>query len=100
MRQEQRVAEIRVLAQGLANAEHVGKSFQEFIKTVYPFAKDIGTPKDKEMMAAMEREIAKGPISFTPIENNILRDTAKKYVMSEENVKKLRAATDKRKVGQ
>jgi len=96
-RQEQRVAEVRVLAQGLANAEHVNKSFQEFIEAVYPFAKDVKKDSDKKMLEAVEKEVSRGAISFTPVQNNILRDAAKKYVMSDENVQKLRDAANKRK---
>lgn len=96
-RQEQRVAEIRVMAQGLANAEHVGKAFQDYIKLVYPFAKETMAVSDKKMMEAVEKEVAKGAIMFTPIENNILKNAAKKYTMSDEAVQKLRKASANRK---
>jgi hypothetical protein len=96
-RQEQKVAEMRVLAQGLANAEHVGKAFQDYINTVYPFAKDVTKDSDKKMLEAVEKEVAKGAITFTPIENNILKNAAKKYTMADEDVQKLRSAANKRK---
>ena len=88
---------MRILAQGLANAEHVGKAFQDYINTVYPFAKDVRSDSDKKMMEQVEKEVAKGAIMFSPIENNILRDAAKKYTMADEDVKKLRDAANKRK---
>lgn len=96
-RQEQRVAEVRVLAQGLANAEHVGKAFQEYINTVYPFAVEVKSESDKKMMEAVEKEVAKGAITFTPIQNDILRNAAKKYSMSDEDLQKLRGTANKRK---
>jgi len=96
-RQEQRVAELRVLAQGMANRDHISKAFQDYIETIYPFAKDTRAVADKKMMETVEREVSRGAITFTPIQNNILRDAAKKYVMSDENVQKLRNAAEKRK---
>lgn len=96
-RQEQRVAEVRVLAQGLANSEHLGKTFQDFIETIYPFAKDTRTASDKKLMETVEREVAKGAIKFTPIQNNILRDAVKKYTMSDEDIQRLRSSAEKRK---
>jgi hypothetical protein len=96
-RQDQKVALARVFAQGFANAEHVGKAFQTYLTSVYPFAVEELAVSDKEMLARMQKEVEKGAISFSPIENNILRDAAKKYTMSDEDVKKLRGAANKRK---
>jgi len=96
-REEQKVASLRVLAQGMANREHISKAFQEYINTVYPFAKDVTKDSDKKMMETMQREVAKGAITFTPLQNNILRDAAKKYTMSDDSLKKIRDAASKRK---
>lgn len=96
-RQEQRVAELKVLAQGMANAEHVGKAFQSFVEAIYPFAKDISKATDKKLMEQVEKEVAKGAITFRVVENNILRDAAKKYTMADEDVKKLRDAANRRR---
>ena len=96
-RQEQRVAEVRVFAQGIADRTEIGKAFQMFVETIYPFAKDAKSTSDKKIMEVVEREVAKGAITFTPIQNNILRDAAKKYVMSDESVQKLRNAANRRK---
>lgn len=96
-RQEQRIAEVRVLAQGLANAEHLAKAFQEYINTIYPFAKDATEAKDADLKKAMEKEVMRGPLTFTPAQNNILKDAAKKYSMSNEDLQKLRNSAGKRK---
>jgi len=99
-RQEQKVAELRVLAQGMANREHISKAFQEYINTVYPYAKDVTKDSDKKMMETVEKEVAKGAISFSIIENNILKDAAKKYTMSDGDLKKIRAAATLRSTRQ
>lgn len=91
------MAELRVLAQGMADRAHIGKAFQDFVETIYPYTKDSRTATDKKMMETVEKEVAKGAITFTPIQNNILRDAAKKYVMSDESIQKLRTAANRRK---
>lgn len=95
-RQEQRVAELRVLAQGMANREHISKAFQEYVNTIYPYAKDITKDSDKKMMETVEKEVAKGAISFSIVENNILKNAAKKYTMSDSDLKKIREAATQR----
>jgi len=94
------VAELRVLAQGMANREHISKAFQEYVNTVYPYAKDITKDSDKKMMETVEKEVAKGAISFNIIENNILKNAAKKYTMSDGDLKKIRAAASQRNTRQ
>lgn len=94
------MAELRVLAQGMANREHISKAFQEYINTVYPYAKDVTKDSDKKMMETVEKEVAKGAISFSIIENNILKDAAKKYTMSDGDLKKIRAAATLRSTRQ
>lgn len=96
-RQEQRVAEMRVIAQGMANREHISKVFQEYINTIYPFAKDLTAASDKKMMETVEKEVAKGAITFTPVDTHILRDAAKKYTMADEDIQKLRSSAAHRK---
>lgn len=81
----------------MANAEHVGKAFQDYINTIYPFAKDIQSDSDKKMMAAVEQEVAKGAITFSPIQTNVLRNVAKNYTMADADLKKIRDAATKRK---
>ena len=99
-RQEQKVAELRVLAQGMANRDHISKAFQDYIETIYPFAKDTRAVADKKMMETVEKEVAKGAISFSIIENNILKDAVKKYTMSDGDLKKIRAAATLRSTRQ
>ena len=81
----------------MANAEHVGKAFQAYVEAIYPFAKDYTRESDKKLMEQVEKEVAKGAITFQVVENNILRDAAKKYTMADEDVKKLRNAANKRR---
>ena len=81
----------------MANAEHVGKAFQDYIDTIYPFAKEIRSDSDKKMLEAVEKEVAKGAITFTPIQNNVLKNVAKNYTMSDADIQKLRGAATKRK---
>lgn len=88
---------VRVFAQGLANAEHVGKAFEGYVNAVYPFAVDEKSSSDKKLLEAVEREVSKGPITFSPIESNALKNSVKNYTMSDEAVQKLRSATTKRR---
>ena len=89
---------MRVIAQGLADRSHVGKTFEAFVQTVYPFATQVKEETDKKMMEAVAKEVAKGPISFQPISNNILASAAKKYTMADNDMQRIRKAASQRKV--
>lgn len=67
----------KVLAQGLANREHVGDAFKEFIASVFPFQKQVQKETDKKMLEAMQREVARGPLQFKAVETNIFQQRAK-----------------------
>jgi hypothetical protein len=95
-RQEIEVNKVKVLAQGLADLtasqggnEHVIKAFKDFTAAVFPFAAQAQTATDKAMVDQMRKEVAKGPIFFKPMENNILRDTARRLAMPDDFKKKL-----------
>jgi hypothetical protein len=52
----------------MANSEHVGKAYQEFIDSVFPFMKGERKDEDKKMLDRMAKEVAKGPISFKTVD--------------------------------
>lgn len=88
---------MRILAQGLANGELVGKAFQDYVQTVYPFMKQEKVASDKELMKRVEQEVAKGVITFAPAPTRFLGDAAKKYTMADEDVKRFRDSASRRK---
>lgn len=89
-RQEIEVNKIKVLAQGFASgAEHVSASFKEFINSVFPFQKGSQKVEDKKLLEAMRKEVARGPLTFTPVETNMLKQRAATMAMPDAFRKKL-----------
>ena len=95
-RQELELAKWRVVAQGMANREEVGKTYLDLISAVFPFYKDIKKVSDQALIEKMQKEIAKGPIAFTPIMANPFRDKVKRMSMPDETMEKLRKAAARR----
>jgi len=83
------VNKYKVMAQGFASAEHVQSAFKELIGSMFPFQKVVQKDEDKKMLEMMQKEVAKGPISFKPVETNILRQRAKTMAAPDEFRKKL-----------
>jgi hypothetical protein len=77
-RQEAEAQVVKVLATaGMTpdNATSVGGAFKEYWGVKFPFAAKVSKMKDREMTEMMKREIAQGPLRFTP--TTPLRDRAR-----------------------
>lgn len=83
------MAKYKILAQGFASAEHVGAAFKDLINTIFPFQKGVQKVTDDKMVEAMRKEVAKGPLQFSPIETNVLQKRVATMAMDDEYRKKL-----------
>jgi hypothetical protein len=91
-RQEIELAKWRVVAQGAANGAEVGGTFKDLIASIFPFMKDATRTSDKKLIEQMQKEVARGPITFTQINTNPFKDKVKKMAMPDETMQKLRKA--------
>lgn len=83
----------QVLAQGLADATHIGSAFQKFVSAVFPFQKQVQKDTDKKMVEAMKKEVAAGVLYFKPIETNVFQQRAKLMRAPDELRQKLADST-------
>ncbi len=79
-RQEADLARLRLVATGFAasaqDASAIDKSFQTVVALVFPFLKQSKEETDKKLVEVMNKEVAKGPIFFTPAMPSPLRTRA------------------------
>lgn len=95
-RQELELAKWRVVAQGMADASKVGGTYLELVSAIFPFYGNLKKVEDQKLLERMQKEIAKGVISFTPILTNPFKDKVKRMSMPDETLQKLRSAATKR----
>jgi hypothetical protein len=89
-RQEIEIAKTRILAQGLADASHVGKAFSDYQTKVLPFMKQAQAAGDAELKKAMDKEVAKGAISFQQVKENFFKRRATELSMPDSYRARLR----------
>ena len=95
-RQELELSKWRVVAQGLLNGKAVEEPFQALINQIFPFLKGAQKKQDKKMMELMRKEIAKGPIAFTPLLENPFKNRMKTMTLPDETMAKLRQSRRRR----
>ncbi len=83
------MARTKVLAQGLLEAGHVGAAFKEFVSAVFPFQKQVQSDADAKMVAAMKREVDRGPLKFQAVETNLFQQRAQTMAAPDELRQKL-----------
>lgn len=79
-RQEADLARVRMIAVGLSanvqDASSINDAFQTVVSLVLPFLKQSKKDTDEKLIAAMNKEVAKGPIFFSPAQTSPLRARA------------------------
>lgn len=96
-RQEIEVNKVRVFAQGFADlvtamqgsAEPTQKVFKAFVQSMFPFMEMVKGKDDKDLIETMKREIAKGPLEFTPRQTKLKRPQAKTVEVAEDFKRRL-----------
>lgn len=104
-RQEQRVQEQRILAQGLTDLiqavrevkdePHIQEVFQKYIESVFPFLVKEEEEKRKRIKETLTKE-AEGIITFRPAGENFVRRQAKVMQMDDEWARKLRERAERK----
>ena len=96
-RQEAQVLEHRMLAQGLSDLaaagkvqSSVGEVFKKYLEAKFPWAKSVEAAKDEEMKEMMQRQVAKGVITFQPMSMDFLKKKAEVMQMPDEWAERLR----------
>lgn len=96
-RQEIEVHRQKILAQGLSDVasagggqSSVGDAFRKFIDAVFPFQKQAQADIDAKMKEVMDRQVAKGALTFSPMSLDFLKKKAKTLQVPDEFHQKLR----------
>lgn len=76
------------------DASGVVESFNQFRKAVFPFTEPEQASKDAEMKKVMEREVAKGMLTFKPLPD-LLAKKAEARTLPDEWAKAMRAKAKK-----
>lgn len=77
------------LAHGSGSKSHMSDRFKDLVDAIFPFAVQHRGETDKKMKEFMDKEIAKGPIKFEPIQNNLFKSAVKKMSLPDDFRKKL-----------
>jgi hypothetical protein len=102
-RQAIAVESARMLAQGLANKDNVEfliKAHESLVAKMLPYLKETKKATDKEMVAALKKEVAQGRIEFKVMDtdhNKFLRSKATLLSAPDEYRAKLAAGVQRRK---
>lgn len=92
-RQEARIVEARILAQGLSDLigekNNVAEVFQNLIVAILPYSKQEQVKTDEKMKEAMKREVARGVITFKTEGDSPLQKRAKVIREPDEMTKKM-----------
>jgi hypothetical protein len=96
-RQEAQVLEHRMLAQGLSDLTAAGKVqssvgdiFKKYVEAKFPWMKSAEAAKDSEMKDMMQKQVAKGVLTFKPMSMDFLKKKAEVMQMPDEWAEKLR----------
>ena len=67
-RQDAEVQKTRLIVQTAINQDEVPKVYKEYLQAVYPFAKEMSQEQERKLKERIEKEVARGPILFRPID--------------------------------
>lgn len=104
-RQEAKALEMRIMAQGLSDivgSSKGGKTsvpeiFPKYLAALFPFMKQEQAGKDAEMKEMMQRQVAKGVLTFDPMSTSFIKKKAKEMSVPDEWAEKLRERAKEKK---
>lgn len=74
------------------------EAYKQFIDAIFPFAAKTRTDTNQQLVETMQKEAAKGPITFSPINTpNPLQRVAKQMTLPDDFRKKLQTKVKGRK---
>lgn len=85
------------LVSGLTGtAKSTADAFKAVIEGMFPFMQKTKGVEDKELTEKMQKEIAKGPLYFSPVVMKPLRSAMKKFEIPDEFKQRLQARARKK----
>lgn len=70
---------------------------KDYIHSVLPFAQGVTEKSNEETLKRLEKEVARGPISFTAMDSKVVKGAIRRVGVSEEMKKALEATKANKK---